>query len=302
MESINNNINTAISNYGPVPSSFSGSSSSSSSGIFSKTSINYCNNCGLTGHIFSNCKYPITSVGIIAFRYNTNNNIEYLMIRRKDTIGYIEFMRGKYSINNKLYLLNLISEMSLIEKEKILKNDFDTLWYELWGLVMFNQFKSEEKNARDKFDTLKIGINCGTTNFNLQTLVDESDTQWTEPEWGFPKGRHNNLEKDLPCGLREFDEETGYPAFCVNILYNILPYEEIFTGSNYKSYKHKYYVGYIDKDQQPKKRFQESEISKLEWCSYEDSVKKIRPYNLEKLKVLHNVDKLLNKYNIYNIN
>ena len=68
------------------------------SSIFSKTSVNYCNNCGLTGHIFSNCKYPITSVGIIAFRYN-NNNIEYLMIRRKDTIGYIEFMRGKYSIN-----------------------------------------------------------------------------------------------------------------------------------------------------------------------------------------------------------
>ena len=30
--------------------------------------INYCNNCGKTGHLFHNCKMPITSLGVIAFR------------------------------------------------------------------------------------------------------------------------------------------------------------------------------------------------------------------------------------------
>jgi hypothetical protein len=69
---------------------------------------NYCNNCGKHGHLYHQCKMPITSIGIIAFRYNknrqnidnTNGVLEYLMIRRKDTLGYIDFMRGKYSVYN----------------------------------------------------------------------------------------------------------------------------------------------------------------------------------------------------------
>ena len=62
----------------------------------------FCSNCANIGHLFHNCKYPITSVGIIVYRINNiNNKIEYLMIRRKDTIGYIEFIRGKYPLNNK---------------------------------------------------------------------------------------------------------------------------------------------------------------------------------------------------------
>jgi hypothetical protein len=64
-----------------------------------KPYISYCNNCSTSGHTFNACKFPITSVGIIAFRYNDKQVLEYLLIRRKDTIGYIEFIRGKYSIN-----------------------------------------------------------------------------------------------------------------------------------------------------------------------------------------------------------
>ena len=122
---------------------------------------------------------------------------------------------------------------------------------------------------------------------------------WTEPEWGFPKGRHNNLEKDLACGLREFEEETGYPTHNIKIIQNILPYEEIFTGSNYKSYKHKYYLGYINLTQEPYKPYQDTEISKIAWCTYEKAVKLIRPYNLEKLTMLAKINTVLEKYNVY---
>ena len=39
-----------------------------------------CNNCENYGHLFYNCKRPITSLGIICFRKNiTNNSIEYLL-------------------------------------------------------------------------------------------------------------------------------------------------------------------------------------------------------------------------------
>ena len=66
---------------------------------------NYCNNCGKNGHLYHQCKLPITSLGIIAFRIN-DNQIQYLMIRRKDTLGYIDFMRGKYSVFNKDYIIH----------------------------------------------------------------------------------------------------------------------------------------------------------------------------------------------------
>ena len=66
----------------------------------------YCNNCGKNGHVYHQCKLPITSIGIVAFRIK-DKIPEYLMIRRKDTLGYVDFMRGKYSLSNKEYLLNL---------------------------------------------------------------------------------------------------------------------------------------------------------------------------------------------------
>ena len=40
----------------------------------------FCNNCGKLGHLFHQCKIPITSIGVIAIRKN-NNNIEILLIR-----------------------------------------------------------------------------------------------------------------------------------------------------------------------------------------------------------------------------
>ena len=49
----------------------------------------FCNNCGKKGHLFHQCKMPITSVGIIAFRKcPKGSDYEYLMIRRKDTLGW----------------------------------------------------------------------------------------------------------------------------------------------------------------------------------------------------------------------
>ena len=46
----------------------------------------YCNNCGILGHTYSQCKNPIMSYGIIAI--NPENN-KILMINRKDSLCYI---------------------------------------------------------------------------------------------------------------------------------------------------------------------------------------------------------------------
>tara|TARA_Y100000768_G_scaffold376101_1_gene347753 strand:- start:2446 stop:3252 length:807 start_codon:yes stop_codon:yes gene_type:complete len=262
-------------------------------------SSNYCNNCGKVGHVFHQCKSPIISIGILVFRINDKGNREYLMICRKDTLGYVDFMRGKYPLYNKLHLLNIINEMTNNEKNNILNKNFDELWAELWGENVGIQYRSEEKVSRDKLESLKLGITSGGKEYTLKSLIEESTTSWENAEWGIPKGRRNYQERDLQCGLREFEEETGYLKMNVQIIQNLEPIEEIFTGSNYKSYKHKYFIGCIDYNISPTQQFQYTEVSKVEWKTYEEALECIRPYNLEKKDVLMRVNTILEKYRLY---
>ena len=167
----------------------------------------YCNNCGKKGHLYNQCKLPITSVGVIAFRI-FNNEIQYLLIRRKDTLGFIDFMRGKYSAYNKDYIKNMVYQMTDEEKRLLKTNSFDELWVKIWGNnVISTQYKNEENNSKDKFETIKRGIHTQHEEYNLQSIIDETqDVSWKEQEWGFPKGRRNYQEKDFDCATREFCE------------------------------------------------------------------------------------------------
>ena len=260
---------------------------------------NFCNNCGRTGHLFHQCKNPITSTGIIVFRISPDSILEYLLICRKDTLGYVDFLRGKYPLYNKRYILNIIGEMTLEERNKLINNSFDKLWSDLWGEHVGIQYRGEEKISREKFDILKSGVTLLNDKYSLQTLIDESvSVQWMQPEWGFPKGRRNYHEKDLTCALREFEEETGYSKNNLKIIQNILPLEEICTGSNYKSYKHKYYLAYMDNDVTASDNFQKTEVSNLIWASFDKTKNLIRNYNYERLEIIDKVDYLLNNYTI----
>ena len=209
--------------------------------------ITQCNNCGKQGHSFHQCKLPITSYGIILCK-PSDRGLRFLMIRRKDSFGYIDLVRGKYSPYNIEQLQNTINEMSIQEKERIVKEPFDKLWNMMWGGNSCNQFRNEESISLKKFDMIKDGIYINNIKHTLQNLVDNSSTSWCETEWEFPKGRRNPLEKDIDCALREFQEETGNILSNKTIIENILPFEEIFIGSNHKSYKHKYFLAYMNED------------------------------------------------------
>lgn len=262
----------------------------------------FCNNCGKQGHIYSQCKLPITSIGIIVFRKNEGGDFEYLMICRKNTLGFIDFMRGKYSVFNKDYIMNMFKQMTQEEKEMLKTKPFTELWKWVWGNDAISvQYKMEENVSNDKFKTLMTGIYTKHEFYNLTTLIEESNNYgcWLEPEWGFPKGRRNYQEKDFDCALREFTEETGYDNRLLIKINNILPFEEIFTGSNYKSYKHKYFLSYMDYPAtQDMKDFDYSEVSSIAWKTIDECMKSIRPYNLEKKKMMNNIHMLLTRYSI----
>jgi len=286
----------------------------------------YCNNCGKGGHMFHQCKIPITSIGIIVFR-KVEGVPQYLMIRRKDTLGHIDFMRGKYSVYNKHYLINMLNQMTVSEKERMRKGDFDELWRHLWltnSAVALekhagpdpsskekrcftinqipSQYKGEEHASREKYNSLVSGIHLNQDFYTLSNLIDESNKMgtWEEAEWGFPKGRRNPQEKDYQCAMREFEEETGYPIYLLKHVQNILPFEEIFTGSNYKSYKHKYYLMYMHAiDQDIPKKYDTTEISKMEWKTFEQCLEAIRPYNIEKINIISRIDKCIAQFPLF---
>jgi len=286
----------------------------------SNSNSNYCNNCGKSGHIYSNCSVPITSIGVIAFRNSSEyekikeenkkgececkpeNKYEYLMIQRTDSFGYVEFIRGKYSLYNYQYIKNIIDEMTVYEKNNILTKPFNELWSLLWGEYSGIQYRGEEQVSKNKFLQLKNGIEMSSgVKYTLETLVSSSTTKWETAEWGFPKGRRNHQEKDLDCGFREFEEETGYDKFSLKQIHNVIPYEEIFIGSNIKSYKNKYYLSYMSKDTIQKNEYQKSEVKNMKWLSYKECMEIIRPYNVEKKNIITSVNNTLNKFLIFDI-
>lgn len=247
-----------------------------------------CNNCGMVGHLMQKCKLPITSYGIIVYNILTR---KYLMVCRSKSFGYIDFLYGNYSLCDVEQIKVLIDEMSSKEKENLLNCDFNILFNE------FNKKFLDEKN-RKKFNTLKNGFDLNNEFISLKKLIEESPYNWSSPEWEFPKGRKNYQEKALDCALREFVEETGYKYSDIKVIDNVLPFEEIFIGSNIKVYKHKYYLAILIGNEAPSNNFQFSEISSVEWKTFDECLKSIRHYNFERIDMLHNINELTTNYEI----
>lgn len=263
---------------------------------------NVCNNCGKHGHLFYQCGLPITSCGIIAFTQPTDlsESLRFLMIRRKDSFGYIDFIRGKYSLKNVDQIQKMIDEMSIPEKRRILKEPYETLCKLMWGGRNV-QYKNEEFLSQKKFDSLKSGLVIGDEMVSLQTLVETSQTAWEETEWEFPKGRRNYQEKDIECALREFSEETGYSCSNIDLIDNLQPFEEIFIGSNYKAYKHKYYLAKLRRpvtnaNAECLKNYQITEVSEIMWKTCDECLQIIRPYNIEKKQMISSVNDILTEF------
>ena len=176
-----------------------------------------CNNCGIYGHMFYKCKKPIMSFGIITFRkHPETNKIQYLMIRRKDTLGFVDFLRGKYNPHNDFHLANIIKEMTQSEIQNILTMNYIDLWNQLWNKTN----ESYDRKNMEKFNYI----------VQHKKHIFDNVSGWEEPEWGFPKGRRNARENDFDCSIREFEEETGYNSKDLIMIKNIGFFEETFTG------------------------------------------------------------------------
>ena len=55
------------------------------------------------------------------------------MIQRKDSISFIELIRGKYKLSDYDYIRQIVSSTTRGEREKLLTKTFDELWENVWG-------------------------------------------------------------------------------------------------------------------------------------------------------------------------
>lgn len=237
----------------------------------------YCSNCNGQGHLFKECKKPIKSYGIIAFRRKSSTgNIQVCLIRRKNTISYEAFVRGKYRLSE---LGIHLERMTTFEKEKIKKLTWEQLYSEICYLRNSKHASRERKKAKDLYDSINVGA-----------LFDDITSEWVTPEWEYPKGRKYIEETESECALREFREETNIKEDSVNIL-SVDPLIETFEGTNKRTYQNQYFIGIVDSDSpEPyidlNSRNQITEIGDVDWFSMEDAMGLIRDYHVRKKDIL----------------
>ena len=250
-----------------------------------------CANCGYIGHTFRDCHAPVMSYGIIAIKF-LHGVAHYLLVRRRDSICYVEFMRGKYKLTEPDYITLLINGMTADERRRLLSGNFEDLWESLWNSQNTRQYRNECEVARRMFDAIK---NTGDVHGRLLVqYVDNATAVWTEPEWGFPKGRRAVRESTLACALREFNEETGLHESILHIVEDEPTQVEEYTGSNGIRYKQIYYVGSCVPSSvaalQPSNRVMSREIGDISWLPFAEAYEKIRTTNPEKRTVLQNIE------------
>ena len=279
------------------------------------TRVLHCTNCGLSGHMFRNCMLPVTSYGIIAVRYqhdiaskalfstsatpsNGNDSIQFLLIRRKDSLSFVEFIRGKYQLHEDTYLCRLLNGMTQREQHLILTKSFPELWYEVWGdSTSMRSHKNDYEISERRYQQIAE---------RLPHLLHENPSKWVEPEWGFPKGRRNPYETDLGCAIREFQEETALTSHDYDILHNTHCISETFFGSNQIHYCHKYYIAVCQPTTEVTMRRDNlhmiREVGNIMWCSLEEAIARIRPDNVEKREILLKAGKIMKNFHPVPVN
>lgn len=252
----------------------------------------YCNNCGARGHLFRTCRDPVLSCGIFLIDRPTlpvrSSDTRVLMIRRKDSMSFAEFMRGKYDPTDIDYVSTLVQNMTLQEQCRIACEPFETLWKQLWG---DDRTSPDFALSRDKFYRL-----------DRISLMASNLSVYREPEWGFPKGRRMRGESDMACATREFGEETNIPREAYIVLRNII-LEETFMGLNGVKYRHIYFVAVLKSPSlvnlnQKFTSMQRREISGIAWKSFAEAESLIRPHHVERSDMLNRLKSAIETFEV----
>ena len=233
---------------------------------------------------------PIISYGIVCANL-TSDGYKFLIVQRRDTYAYIDFILGNYSLNDSWKISQLFMEMVPNEKFRLLKYSFDDLWRD------FLCEKPLEDN-RKKYDQC-VSKYRRISEF-IPYLVRRYPSNFRTTDWGFPKGRRHKEERYMHTAFREFFEETGiHPSMT---LINRKPLIETYRGTDGKLYKTVYWLTVCNDINPPSPKFIKThnavrgycisdEVSDIKWVTLTEAKRYI---NDKRLEILQNAIQMLN--------
>ena len=218
---------------------------------------------------------------------NANNNIKFLMIQRKNSLGYLEFMRGKYNPDDSQSITKLLEQMTIDELNSIIINDFVTLWKILWNYADTFNYTKEYIMSEQKFTKLK----------NEYThILNDTQLIFKHKEWGFPKGRRNQYETNEICAIREFEEETGIKDDKYTILDKYGYITENLIGTNGVNYAHNYYISILHSYNSDDIKIDDKEVGNIQLLNINECLDYIRPYHINKKEIVYNIYNSINLF------
>lgn len=217
-----------------------------------------------------------------------NDNIQFLMVQRKNSLGYLEFIRGRYNLDNIPSLIHLIEQMTPEEIADVKNKDFDDLWNNLWDSnnIRNKNHHKEYIVSKQKFYQLKL---------NHSKVLDTIKPLYSFNEWGFPKGRRELYESDLVCGIREFEEETTLTENDYIILEQCKSIRENLTGTNGINYAHNYFLSILN-DKSDIIDETNREIGQTKVLNLHECLERIRPYHKNKIRIIKNIYIIINNF------
>lgn len=225
----------------------------------------------------------IRSYGIILIK-----NKDVLMLNRKNSIYYIEFLMGKYCFENISSIELIFSRITNYEKYNIINKSFEYLWSNLWGNKNKSKNMYKYNKGYKKYQILKKNDLLLNRLCNIKTYDDT--------EWEFSKGRKNKDELNINCAIRELEEETEIDIKDYDLMKNILPIIEEYVSTNNVKYRICYYIG-IYNNELSDINIDNYEVNKLKWININDTEYYIRKYNKSKLEVINKVKSIIECYN-----
>lgn len=260
-----------------------------------------CQNCGKRGHHFKVCKQPKNSFGIIAFR-KIDNIYKYLLICRRNTIGFVQFIRGKYILSDISYIQKLFDVMTNTEIELIKKNKFKFLWEYLWLDKFYSSncdTRKDYDSADNKFKQIRKGKVIENIKYDIEYFISKKTSFYIEPEWGFPKGRRNIRDyNEKSVAIREFKEETNINIDNLTFLDEPNKLSEEYKSYDNIDYKNTYYIAEFNGENSEFKidinnKEQYTEVSNIAFLTLEECRQKIRDYSSSKLDILIRLEQSL---------
>ena len=134
----------------------------------------------------------------------------------------------------------------------------------------------------------------------INDYLKNKKSDYEMSEWEFPKGKKNKNEKNYECAMRELEEETNIKSTDYELIENVLPIIENFTGENDIRYRNIYYIGIcknIDNIRIDKNNIhQKNEIRNVKILTKETAKSLLRKYNISKYETLDYIFNFVEKY------